>query len=155
MYCFGGCGCAYIATEWPCPSSLHCVLRCILLCAQCNTEIEVAEDELDSGEKQRRERYLQRTGVWFFLLDVPTQGILPRYAHIGDLHTTRLCQAQTNVVPIMAELDTGLIRLGKGEDVIPGAFVYALENREIGDNTACVEELEPVENEAVAVGLDG
>jgi len=55
----------------------------------------------------------------------------------------------------MSKLDTGLIRLGKGEDVIPGAFVYALENRKIRHNTACVEELEAVENEAVAVGLDG
>ena len=126
-----------------------------MLCAKRNAEIEVAEDKLYGGEQQRREGYLQRAGIWFFLLDVPSQCIRPRYAHIGDLHTARLRQAETDVVPIMSELDTGLIRLGKGEDVVPGAFVHALEDGEIGDNPTCVEELKAVEDEAVAVGLDG
>ena len=125
------------------------------MCAQCNTEVKVAENELNGWQKQRRERYLQRARVWFFLLDVPTQRIRPRYAHIGDLHTARLRQAQTNVVPIMPKLDAWLIRLCKGENMVPSAFVYAFEDGEIGDYAACVEELEPVEDEVVAIGLDG
>jgi len=55
----------------------------------------------------------------------------------------------------MSELDTGLIRLCESEDVVPSAFVYAFEDGEIGDYAACVEELEPVEDEVVAIGLDG
>lgn len=147
--------CAYVAAKRPCPSPFQSVLGSVLLCTKSNAKIEVTKDKLDGWEKQCCKRYLQRAWVGFLLLNVPAQRIRPRHTYVRDLDTARFRQTEANVVPVMSELDARLVCLCKGEDVVPSVFVDTLKNSKVRNNATRVEELEPIEDNVVAIGFDG
>ena len=54
----------------------------------------------------------------------------------------------------MSELNTGLIGLCESEDMVAGAFIDTLKNSKVRDNTASIEELEPVEHNVGPIRFD-
>lgn len=54
----------------------------------------------------------------------------------------------------MSELNTRLIGLRESEDMVAGAFIDTLKNGKVGDNTASIEELEPVEHNVGPIRFD-
>lgn len=85
---------------------------------------------------------------------IPTQRVGPWHANIVNLDTTRLCQAQSNVVPIVGKLNTGLLSRNQRKDVTLGPFENTLQDGEIGYHAAGIEVLGTIEYEMVTVGCN-
>lgn len=119
-----------------------------------DTVVEVGEDELEDGPKESLVGGLEELLDGLLGLDVEAEGILPLEGDLLDLAGARLGQTHTHVVPVVGELEAGLLGGDDGEDVVVGLHVDTLEDDEVGESTASGEVLETVEDETLTVGGD-
>lgn len=119
-----------------------------------DTVVEVGEDKLEDGAKEGLVGRLEELLDGLLGLDVEAKGVLPLEGNLVDLARARLSQTHTHVVPVVSELEAGLLGGDDGEDVIAGLHVDTFENDEVREGTAGGEVLETVEDEAITVGSD-
>lgn len=116
--------------------------------------VEVGEDELEDGAKEGLVGRLEELLDGLLGLDVEAKGVLPLEGDLLDLAGARLGQTHTHVVPVVGELEAGLLGGDDGEDVVVGLHVDTLEDDEVGESTAGGEVLETVEDETLTIGGD-
>lgn len=131
---------------------LHRVLAREIQSPQRDPEVEITKHQLNGWKKERRKRYLQHLGVRSFTLGVPPQSIGPRDGNILYLYRPRFRKTKSDVLPVMRELNTWLVRRCEREDVVFRAVEDAFEDGEIRDDASGVEVLEAVEEDAIAFG---
>lgn len=105
-------------------------------------------------EQQTGEGDGQNTWIGLLGLNIPAQSISPSSRDILDRHAPGFCQSKTNVVPVVLELNTGLLRRDVSEDVVLSTLEHTLEHSEVRDDATSVEVFGTVEDQLVTLGLD-
>lgn len=89
------------------------------------------------------------------LVSIPPLSICPRHSDILDPHTSRLGAAETNVVPVVTELNSWLSCRHQREDVFLEPTDRTFKPRHIRHHATGVEMFEPVEDQIFTFDRDG
>ena len=119
-----------------------------------DTVVEVGEDELEDGAQEGLVGGLEELLDGLPGLDVEAKGVLPLEGDLLNLAGARLGQTHTHVLPVVGELEAGLLGGDDGEDMVAGLHVDTLENDEVGESAAGGEVLETVEDKTLTIGGD-